>query len=221
MKRLIKASSNSQIVDFGGVRMTEAALDYIWRSVGRNLSASTIIAARNQWSWEQSELDNVNDYLENWDIESRLGFAVPMNYHEIKSEHVQFNEISDEHMIQRIKERLGISWEQLQTDEGKEQVRATLQSYIDNAIVRFKQHALTRKDDKVVRKAKGGTALNNSVYISGGDTVIIEISSDARIVTFYTANEYAQNDKNTELVIKVVKRCNTETLDISIPPQEL
>jgi len=225
-----QAPSESLIVDLGGVRITESALDFIWRNVGRattlTVSSAEVVYARNQWSWNQPELDNLNEYLDTWEIESKLGFAVPMNHHQIQPEHVQFDEIKDEHIIQRIEQRLGIGREKLQTLEGREQVRKTLQSYIDEAIVRFKQHALVRETDedgneRTVRKAKDGNQLNNSVYISGGGAVVIEISDDAKIVTFYTAKEYSQGDKDTDLVIKVVKRCNTETLDISIPPEEL
>jgi len=230
MKVLIRgdSSSKSQIIDFGGVRISIAAFDYIWRNVGRNpgVAASTGIFARNQWSWNKDELDDVNSYLRNWEIESKLGLAVPMKYHQIKPEHVEFDKVRDQHMVQRIEERLGVTWEQLQTDEGKKYVLDTLQSYIDEAVVRFKQDAKVKEDDnegntRVKDKSKNGVNLSNSVYIADNGTVIIEMSSDAKIVTFYTSEEYKKDDKNTELVIKVVKLCNIESLDISIPPEEL
>jgi len=217
------------MIDLGGVLISIAALDYVWRNVGRKagVAASTGIFARNQWSWNKDELDNVNNYLRNWQIESKLGLAVPMKYHEIRPEHVTFDRVRDEHMVQRIEERLGVTWEQLQTDEGKNHVRDTLQSYIDEAVVRFKQDAKIKQDDdegntQVKNKqSEDGVNLSNSVYIADNGTVIIEISSDAKIVTFYTSEEYKKDDKNTALVIKVVKLCNIESLDISIPPAEL
>ena len=222
------ASVESHILDFGHVRISDAALDYIYRSIGRSnlLTASTIIAARNQWSWNQSELDNVNEYLNEWDIVSKIGVPVKMMEYDIKPEYVMFDRVKDEHMVQRIEKRLKITWEQLQTDEYRKQVLETFQSYIDNAMVRLKQPALKKEIDedgneRVVRIVKDGDNVNNSVYVSGGGTIIIEISSDARIVTFYTANEYSKDDKDTELLIKVLKRCNTEMLDISIPPEGL
>ena len=222
----ITASVESHILDFGHVRISDAALDDMCRNPSRIASVVKIMAARSQWGWNKEELENVRAYLRNWDIESKLGVPVEMIVYDIKPEQVMFDKIKDEHMIQRIEERLGITWEQLQTDEYRNKVLEIFQGYIDNAMVRLKQPALKKEIDedgneKVVRKVKDDRKTNNSVYIADGGTIIIEISSDARIVTFYTANEYSKDNKDTELLIKVLKRCNTEMLDISIPPEEL
>ena len=146
----ITASVESHILDFGDVRISDAAFDYIYRSIGRpNLfTASTIIAARNQWSWNQLELDSVNEYRNEWDIVSKIGVPVKMMEYDIKPEHVMFDRVKDEHMVQRIEKRLKITWEQLQTDEYRKQVLKTFQSYIDNAMVRLKQPALKKEIDE-------------------------------------------------------------------------